>query len=1183
MSGSTDVTLGSLTAGNSIPEGAGVLMRVPGSDPSKFVFAVVLPEALGGGSLSFAVNAGHLILTKADGTTADLGNVQGASVDGVLLSALQPVALTGNTAIVAGDTSGNPGTTSPLAILDYIKSQIPNASTASTFTSSLSSDQILALRNGALVLLTPGALGSVSAPTNSALTVTPPSGAIEGASSSATISFSGLTLPLSYSLDNALFTALSPQPASGATTATISLGVLSAGQHTLLVKDVNNTFSNGGSPASFTVASANTGQYAAPGLPSVGIGFYQDVLQGNSTSGNGYDANIDNQILQTNMYPPMVLVFPGTFNSIGDVVYRYNLEASTWKNNANTNGSKRPIPIPVIALPGWYLDKGLTHLSVLTGAYDSQLEQIVTGWASANVPALYVRMCGWEIDYTTTLDGQGAQNKGYGSGQTANSSDSAYCAQYIAAYRYMSRIMRAKAASLGLVFKTIWEPAHISYCFIDPRLTFPDNDVSDGYGKQVDINGADFYYNNFFGGTVPILHDGYDQVPPMTPFAATGTAPDIPTWAQNKGSLYYFGDFVDNNSTDPYSWGGGWSLFEMINFAATCPLGPNPIIHPEMGGVTFLDGGINGGLTVTQPDGPAGSHDDYGPFFSPHQAGYLRSRWAYAQSLGVEVIGGCLWFYQSNQSLQTYAAAFPEKTLNYTGPKVSQIAAPIPRISVVQPEYHVKPNVSFPLKAFWAVNKPTALDISFDGGTTFGAVASSTINADRSMVISTKFTAPGYYRIVLRDSNNSSVLGKTNNFYVPNTGQAYTKSTAAMYPGLNSFRITVKVQPSSLTSGGYIFGIWSNTASLAYTTYIDGNGKPNIIYFDGANYIGAGSTVALSSSITTTSAYLRFTVTPTTGVILFETSANGSTWTQLGDITTNTLKTAVNGAGLANGAYACIGGAEDGTGLFSGKIFDVKLEISGNVVFDYNFATQQVTNNTSTDSAGNVWAVYNPAVTTSTGSGTSTPAPTLLSNMRTLNIATAGNNTITLPNAATAGNHVLLLQNSYNEPAPTFSPATPAGFTSIGRIRGGYQDFSAFFGPVSALVNNGVTFNIQVDQDATYGGFVLVETTAGHATATALIGQADGNSPNFSMTVPTQGGTSPLLVGFLTAYTSAGSQGLSATQGGSILYQNNNAPNGMENVLFTQAAPGTPVQFTQVAGANTNANSVNGIGLELTA
>lgn len=243
--------------------------------------------------------------------------------------------------------------------------------------------------------------------------------------------------------------------------------------------------------------------------------------------------------------------------------------------------------------------------------------------------------------------------------------------------------------------------------------------------------------------------------------------------------------------------------------------------------------------------------------------------------------------------------------------------------------------------------------------------------------------------------------------------------------------------------------------------------------------------------------------------------------------------------------------------------------------------TLQHSNNINCSSAHGVGAegTILTGTASSGGSGTVGGTPSLLNNMRVLNNAVAGNNVITLPNQATPGNHVLLLQDSYNEPSPTYVPTAPVGFTTIGRAHtSDNKDLVAFFGPTSALVNNGVTFKTELNQDVGYGAIVLVETTAAHATATALPAIA-GGTPTFSTSVPTQGGTSPLLLTFFDLFVFGPTPSIGA-QGGTILYQNN-TPNGANTVLCTQAAASTPIVFSPTNGQN--GQDLVGLGIELTA
>ncbi len=128
----------------------------------------------------------------------------------------------------------------------------------------------------------------------------------------------------------------------------------------------------------------------------------------------------------------------------------------------------------------------------------------------------------------------------------------------------------------------------------------------------------------------------------------------------------------------------------------------------------------------------------------------------------------------------------------------------------------------------------------------------------------------------------------------------------------------------------------------------------------------------------------------------------------------------------------------------------------------------------------------------------------------------ATSETVTLPRAATAGNHVVLCYIGYSGNLPDL--VAPSGFTKIvSRSLGVSQGGALWFGPVSALVNNGVTLSGAATTDQ--GLLILEETTGGFIEFAGQNGSygRDSFSVNGSMTASQGGGAQSMAMAWDTA------------------------------------------------------------------
>jgi hypothetical protein len=384
--------------------------------------------------------------------------------------------------------------------------------------------------------------------------------------------------------------------------------------------------------------------------------------------------------------PRTMLTFSGNFTDLLSCVGNYKTNAAQWAAHPDLNGTntgKRCIP--VIGFPSATLSGDMTFASIAAGSNDVLIARLITVWAEKGFKTLIVRW-GYEDNYPTTPGGVDAYpgsnfEKTYNGRPTMTpwkvygGDVSAYCAASIKAFRRASHVMHAAATQAGVTLHVAWGPTLISSCHFDPRLMYPDNDRSDGYGKTVDLHQPDIYANNVYGKATLSLFSGYQNQAAFTPYRGTpvavpGYSRSNPTnngWGDDIGSRYYYLDWLGGYvappsvPTKPLAWSGGWGTYESMVFALQqgCSWGV-----AEFGGMSVWNGshtGTSNGPGLNQTDGAT----NY-----PWLGHWCRTRTAWFNQKSQNgiadgtVLQYSFWENQGNGTLNGFRTAFPEFVRN---------------------------------------------------------------------------------------------------------------------------------------------------------------------------------------------------------------------------------------------------------------------------------------------------------------------------------------------------------------------------------------------------------------------------------------------------------------------------------------------------------------------------------------
>lgn len=393
--------------------------------------------------------------------------------------------------------------------------------------------------------------------------------------------------------------------------------------------------------------------------------------------------------------PRTCLVYPGAFDTPGNITYYTQSYINGWKNNgggywngtvaAQAGIALKPC-IPIAGVPLTTLDGTVTFATAAAHQNTAYFNNFIDMWKAAGFNKIAIRLC-WEDNYPTTPAGQDASP---GSNFQATTSGkpsyapwafygggTAYANAFIAAWRAVAYDMHQHALAVGMDLTMVWGPTIISSDSLDWRLSYPDSVLTDGHGKQVDCLGPDFYFGNFWGDLN--LRSGYNSQQPFTAGTVTQTqlvdsahvSASQHTFGMDPGSMYYWSDWTDGfksppaTPTTPLGFNGGMSMYETFIFALQNQI---PVMWCEFGGLDAFDGGTNAkgttpnlGLSYT---GAANWANE------PSLAQYARTRIAWFQDKTQNGIANGIflqfsfWQGQGQQMLNAFRSEFPELVAN---------------------------------------------------------------------------------------------------------------------------------------------------------------------------------------------------------------------------------------------------------------------------------------------------------------------------------------------------------------------------------------------------------------------------------------------------------------------------------------------------------------------------------------
>jgi hypothetical protein len=220
---------------------------------------------------------------------------------------------------------------------------------------------------------------------------------------------------------------------------------------------------------------------------------------------------------------------------------------------------------------------------------------------------------------------------------------------------------------------------------------------------------------------------------------------------------------------------------------------------------------------------------------------------------------------------------------------------------------------------------------------------------------------------------NFSAAGQSNGYqYLSGVSGNYVSSpnsTALSITG--NLTIDVHAAMASWTAANDLVAKWNTTGTISYYLYVASGGKLNLLVaYSSSAYLDFTSTVA--PSFTAGSAqWVRASLTTGGGGVNFYTSSDGATWTQLGTTVSGSIPSI-----YATTQQLEIGSHSNGTsGMAIGNFYEARIynsalgSGSGTPVFDANFATKTVGNNTFTESSSNAATVTINGATAQVGDG----------------------------------------------------------------------------------------------------------------------------------------------------------------------------------------------------------------------
>lgn len=191
--------------------------------------------------------------------------------------------------------------------------------------------------------------------------------------------------------------------------------------------------------------------------------------------------------------------------------------------------------------------------------------------------------------------------------------------------------------------------------------------------------------------------------------------------------------------------------------------------------------------------------------------------------------------------------------------------------------------------------------------------------------------------------------------YLSGAVGTYVSSPTVSISSVAVLTITAKIAPTTWTpaTAQIIKTKWINTGSQrSFALYLDTSGK--LSYYQSADGVAVTDNNKLSTVVApTTSPFVRVAKTVATGNIVFETSVDGVTYTQLGTTVAGSATMPFNSSAIME-----VGSILAGTSnRFQGKIYEADVTVDGVLVSDFD-AIDYVTGTTLTSPAtGQVWTL----------------------------------------------------------------------------------------------------------------------------------------------------------------------------------------------------------------------------------
>ena len=336
---------------------------------------------------------------------------------------------------------------------------------------------------------------------------------------------------------------------------------------------------------------------AAPGLaapaaaaqPPFPLGAYVGNPDGNNASNEAsFEARFASfQATMGGAAPTFMNAFTDFTQAVADWPGNASWTAWSWTQSPVVRTAITPvIGIPMSDNAHWYPANDQFFRSIVAGTYDTAYSGVVDAWMNAGFRTLYLRL-GYEMD--------GGFMPWYMGNDTTTQAD------WVAAFRHLSTLMRARAVSDGGHAYSVWNPADINWTALSVASAYPGD-------PYVDVISADVY-SPLYTGT---LYDWGDN---------NGTYDsDMQQWWAKAVNCDHWWNFPSSSQWSPYGNGSGWGMENTIKFAKT---------HKKAIAVSESGAGGNGWST--------------GPTDEPFFPAWLGRRMAHARALGITVAYVNIW------------------------------------------------------------------------------------------------------------------------------------------------------------------------------------------------------------------------------------------------------------------------------------------------------------------------------------------------------------------------------------------------------------------------------------------------------------------------------------------------------------------------------------------------------------